>query len=139
MRSNSISCSQLIKNQKLPWSLLIKMSLAKEQVGRKDSILPLASEWSGAFFFSKKIPPPEDPQNKFENYRPATQGIVTSLGEGIKGRLIHPLEGSYPLIPYSAASDACSGRCVNPAAKNSSVIFSPDYVACSHCAYPLSP
>ncbi len=38
MRSNSISCSQLRKNQKLPWSPLIKMSLAKEHVGRKDSI-----------------------------------------------------------------------------------------------------
>ncbi len=103
---------------------------------------PLQLNGPTPFFLSKKFPPPEDPQNKSENYRPATRGIVTSLGEGIKGRPIHPLEefcSGYPLIPYLAASDPCSGRCVNPAAKKSSVIFSPDYATCSHCAYPLSP
>ena len=79
------------------------------------------------------------------NYRPATHSILTSLGEGIKGRPIHPLEGScsgYPLIPYSAASDVCSRRCVcvNPAAKKNSILSSPRCATC-YCgrAYLLSP
>jgi hypothetical protein len=89
---------------------------------------PLQASGPTPFFF-KKFSPPEDPQNKSENYCPATQGIVTSLGEGIKGRPIHPLEGScagYPLIPYLAASDACSGCCVNPAAKKAVSFSAPN-------------
>jgi hypothetical protein len=46
----------------------------------------------------------------------------------IKGIPIHPPEGScsgYPLIPYSAASDACSRRCVNPAAKKTAFYLAP--------------
>ena len=31
----------------------------------------------------------------------------------------------YPLIPYSGASDACSRRCVNPAAKKNCILSAP--------------
>jgi hypothetical protein len=58
-------------------------------------------------------------QNKSENCGPTTRRIDLAAVGRIKGIPIHFLEGScsgYPLIPYSAASDACSRRCVNPAA-----------------------
>ena len=52
-----------------------------------------------------------------------------SLPEGRKfqlfGNLQYPPEGScsgYLLIPYLAASDACSRRCVNPAAIKNSIL-----------------
>ena len=59
-------------------------------------------------------------QNKSKNCGPTTRRIDSAAVGRIKGIPIHPPEGScsgYPLIPYSAASDACSRRCVNPAAK----------------------
>jgi hypothetical protein len=58
-------------------------------------------------------------QKKSENCGPTTRRIDSAAVGRIKGIPIHPPEGScsgYPLIPYSAASDACSRRCVNPAA-----------------------
>ena len=66
-------------------------------------------------------------QNNSENCGPTTRRIDSAAVGRIKGIPIHSLEGScsgYPLIPYSAASDACSRRCVNPAA----ILSSP------HCA-----
>jgi len=59
-------------------------------------------------------------QRKTENCGPTTQRIDSAAVGQIKGIPIHPPEGScsgYPLIPYSAASDACSRCCVNPTAK----------------------
>jgi hypothetical protein len=59
-------------------------------------------------------------QNKSENCGPTTRQNDSAAVGRIKGIPNHPPEGScsgYPLIPYSAASDACSRRCVNPAAK----------------------
>ena len=58
-------------------------------------------------------------QNKSENCGPTSRRIDSAAVGRIKGIPIHPPEGScsgYQLIPYSAASDACCRRCVNPAA-----------------------
>jgi hypothetical protein len=67
-------------------------------------------------------------QNKSENCGPTTGRIDSAAVGRIKGIPIHPPEGScsgYPLIPYSAASEACSRRCVNPAAKKTAFYLAP--------------
>ena len=67
-------------------------------------------------------------QNKSKNCGPTTRRIDSAAVGRIKGIPIHSLEGScsgYPLIPYSAASDACSRRCVNPAAKKTAFYLAP--------------
>ena len=84
-----------------------------------DILLPLAHECRQQLK-KKSHNPQATGQNKSENYGPTTRRIDSAAVGQIKGIPIHPPEGScsgYPLIPYSAASDACSRRCVNPAAK----------------------
>jgi hypothetical protein len=71
-------------------------------------------------FFFNKITSTKHPQNISEDCCWSTPGIVAAAVDQIKGRPIHPLEGScsgFLLIPYWAAFDACSQRCFNPAAK----------------------
>jgi hypothetical protein len=102
----------------------IKFYLSNQRIPKFNPvfyILPLAHECRQQLKKKKKSHNPQATgQNKSENCGPTTRRIDSAAVDRIKGIPIHPPEGScsgYPLIHYSAASDACSRRCVNPAAK----------------------
>ena len=91
-------------------------------------------------FFKKITHQQKTLQNKSENCRWSTLGIVVAPVDQIKGRPIHLLKEScsgYPLTPYLAASDACSQHCFNPAAKKTAFYLAPAArlppIALIHC------
>ena len=101
--------------------------------------IPLASKYDSG----RPDRPQTHPENKSKNFRPATRSVLTSSGGGSRETNTSPgrILLGYPLIPYSAASDLCSWRCVNHESrcKKNCILSAPAARLAPHRAYLLSP
>ena len=109
------------------WSFVFKIARQKLVKHKRPSklVLPYPLQASGSTPLKNITHQQKTLKNKSENSRWSTRNVVAADVDRIKGRPIYPLEGScsgYPLIPYLAASDACSQHCFNLAAKKQQFI-----------------